>query len=1027
MKHKSLLSMLMALVLQFCFAATIFAQDVTVTGTVTDADYNEPLIGVSVVLQGNAKVGTVTDIDGNYSITVPAHSALQFSYIGYQPTVVNVNGQKTVNVTLSPESNTLEEVVAIGYGTQKKADLTGAVAVVDMKEVKKSASTNIYEMLQGQVAGVSVSTTSQPGAMSTVQIRGTGSFNSVGPLYVLDGLVVNDVNHLNPNEIESMQVLKDASAAAIYGARGANGVILINTKKGKKGQPTLDISATWSIADMPKTIEMKSGEEFMHYNEQAYLNAGVTWPAHNFAIENIGKYIPNTDWQKAVLQKGFTQDYNVMYSQGSDNVNMAIGAGYMDQEGVFEGPNYQRFTARMNTDATYNISDNVVLKIGENATFQHTVNHVTNGGSFANALSMPPVIPVYDPDEPAQHKGDPGFGYGSATFPTYSTNPVANILSDEGLSVNNRVIANAFVELTFFKKLTYKFNGGIDAWFGRNKWKNHCYTMRMGSGEQRYDDVLTDNRDQRITTVIDNTLTYNDNFNGHGVSVMVGHSAEDVNWHWLEAQGYDQKIEGIWQIGQVGTMNRMSGSNQSRRTLSYFGRLDYNYNDRYLFQMNIRSDGSSKFGPNKRRGTFPSFSAGWRVSEEKFWEPLKDVVDNLKLRASWGKVGDMQSLGNYGWIPTIDHTGPYEGLYFITGPAGNETIHYGATQATRVNTNLGWETKTTTNVGVDFNMFQSRLFGSFEWFYSKSTDLLVNLPIAWGTGILSGVEMTNYGEMRNSGIEASLGWRDKKGDFEYSVSANIATIRNKVLRMGDSYNQQAYTRSEVGRSISDFYLLQAAGIFQSMDEVYEYTHTADDGTVTVIQPNAQPGDVKYLDVNNDGKIDDNDKDWSGSPLPKFELGLNASVSWKGFDFNMLWAGKFGHKIYNEVRANTLAFNVDNIPADVNPWTWDNPSNTYPRMYASSTDNNKASSRHLENGTYFRLKNVQLGYTLPQTLTRKIYLQKVRAYVSGTNLLTLTGYKGYDPDIISSGVYTQGIDTGQYPSTRQVNFGLQVTF
>ncbi len=1027
MKMKSLLRMSAILLLQTVFASAVCAQTVTVSGTVTDAEYDEPLIGVAVVVQGNPSAGTVTDIDGKYSIAVPSNSVLQFSYVGYVTTTIDVKGQTTINVQLSTEYNTLDEVVAIGYGTQKKADLTGAVGVVDMNEAKKTSATNIYEMLQGQVPGVSVSTTSEPGSMSTVQIRGIGSFNTVGPLYVLDGMIVNDVNHLNPNEIESMQVIKDASAAAIYGARGANGVILINTKKGKKGKPTLDITGTWSVADMPKKISMMNATDFMYYNEQAYINAGTTWPAAGYSEENTGKYIPDTDWQKAVYKQGFTQDYNLMYTQGSDNVNMALGAGYMDQTGVLEGPSYQRFTARMNADATYNIGSHVKLNIGENATFQHTINHNTNSGSFAGALSMPSVIPVYDPDEPAQHKDDPGFGYGSADFPTYSTNPVANQMSVESLTVNNRVIANAFVELKFFDKVTYRFNGGVDAWFGRYKTINHCYTMRMASGEQRYDDVLTDSRDQRATTVIDNTITYNDSFGQHNITAMIGHSAEDVNWHWLLAQGYNQQVEGIWQINQVGTQNNMEGSDNERRTLSYFGRLDYNYAEKYLFQMNIRSDGSSKFGPNKRRGTFPSFSAGWRISEEKFWEPIRDVVDNLKLRVSWGKVGDMQTLGNYDWIPTIDHTGPYEGLYFMTGPSGNENIHYGATQATRVNTNLGWETKTTTNVGVDFNLFTSRLFGSFEWYYAKSTDLLVNLPISWATGILSGVEMTNYGSMRNTGIEASIGWRDKKGDFEYSVSANVSTLRNKVLALGDAYNEQAYTRSEVGRSISDFYLLKPAGIFQSMDEVYEYTHVADDGTVTVIQPSAEPGDVKYVDVNGDGVIDDTDKDWCGSPIPKVEVGLNVSLSYKGFDFNMFWAGKFGHKIYDEARANTLNFSVDNIPTDAVPWTWDNPSDTYPRMYSSSTDNNKASDRFLENGNYFRLKNVQLGYTVPEKLTRKIFLQKVRAYVSGTNLITITKYKGYDPDIISSSVYTQGIDTGQYPSTRQVNFGLQVTF
>lgn len=994
----------------------LFSMGQNVKGNVRDASTGEPLIGVTI-RSLNENATAVTDIEGNYSIKASSKANLKFSYVGYDEQTVAVKNQKVLNVNMKPNQNNLNEIVVIGYGTQKKADLTGAVGVVDISEAKKTAATNIYEMLQGQVPGVSVSTTSQPGAMSNVMIRGIGSFNTVGPLYVLDGMIVNDVNHINPTEIESMQILKDASAAAIYGARGANGVILITTKKGKNGKPSLDISATLSVADMPKKINMMNTSDFMYYNEQAYINANTNWPGATYAANNIGKYIPNTDWQKAVFKTGFTQDYNMMYTQGSDKVNLAIGAGYMDQTGVMEGPEYQRFTTRLNADASYGI-----LKIGINSTFQNAVNHGTNSGSFANALSMPTVIPVYDPDEPS---GKGGYGYGSADFPTYSSNPVAIQNSYKSRSVDNRAIANAYLELKPFKFLTYKLNVGVDAWFGRHKYINNCYTMRMASGETRYNDVLTEDRDQRITTIVENTLTYQNTFGKHHVTAIIGQTAEDVNWHWLMNQGYNQQVNGLWEIDLVGTQNNMEGSEQERRQISYIGRIDYSYADRYLFQFNFRSDGSSKFGENNRRGYFPSFSAGWRISEEKFWEGYKDVVDNLKLRASWGKVGDMQSLGNYSYIPSIDHSGPYEGLYAVFGPSGNENIHYGATQTSKVNVDLGWETKTTTNIGLDFSLFHNRLFGTFEWFNSKSTDLLLNVPQSWATGIST--LWTNYGSMRNRGVEITLGWRDNIGDLNYSISANISTLRNKVLKMGDAYVQEGYTRTEVGRSISDFYLLKMNGIFQSMDEVYNYTTTLKDGTVKVIQPNAQPGDIRYVDVNNDGKIDDTDKDWCGSPLPKFELGFNFSLAYKDFDFNMFWAGKFGNKIYNQVRANTLNFNVDNIPADATPWTWDNPSNEYPRMYANSTDNNKASDRFLEDGTYFRLKNIQLGYNVPSSILKKLYIQKLRAYISGTNLITFTKYKGYDPDIICTDVYAQGIDSGQYPSARQLNFGLQITF
>lgn len=1001
------------------FVSAGFAQDrIEVSGVVTDAATNEPLIGVTVAEKGKKGNGTATDLNGHFALKVPSNGTLTFSYVGYASQEVPVEGQTMLSVALSENQQMLDEIVVIGYGVQKKADLTGAVAVVDMDEAKKTQATNIAEMLQGQAAGVSVQTTGNPGEMSNVRIRGIGSFSSVGPLYVIDGLIVNDVNHLNPQEIETMQVLKDASAAAIYGARGANGVIVITTKKGKKGKPTLDISANFSVADMPKTIKMKSTPEFMYYNEQSYINSNTAWPAAGIAA---GTMLPNTDWQKAVFQVGTTQDYNLMYTQGTDHVNMAVGAGYLNQTGILEGPEYERVTARINTDATYGI-----FKIGENLTFQHTDNMTTNSGSFANALSTPPVIPVYDPNEPS---GRGGFGYGSATFPTYTTNPVANQESIRNQQVNDRVIGNLFVELDIWKYFKYKFNFGVDAWFGRTKTINHCYTMRMASGEQRYNDILDDIRDQRFTLLMEHTLNYNQKIGKHTIGTLVGYTTEDVNWNYLRNQGYNQKVDGLWQIDLVGEQNNMWGSQQERRMISYLARVDYNYDDRYLLQVNFRSDGCSKFGPEKRRGNFPSASLGWRISNEKFFEPLLKYVNNLKLRGSWGMIGDMQALGNYDYIPGIDHTGPYEGFWAIFGPSGNETLYQGATQSAAVNTKLGWETKTTTNIGLDFDLLNSRLYGSVEWFSSKSTDLLLNLKTAWVTGVST--KWTNYGEMRNSGFEFMVGWRDKVNDFSYSVSANLSTVRNEVLRLGDSYYESGVNninRSEPGRSIGDFYLIQFDGIFQNMDEVFNHTTTLPDGTVKVIQPNAQPGDVRYVDANGDGMIDTNDRVWCGSPLPKLEGGLTFSCEWKGIDFNMFWAGRYGNKIFNDVRYATLAFTVDNLPADVNPWTWDNPSNEYPRMYSGSTDNNLYYvDRFLEDGSYLRLKNIQIGYTFPEKWLKKLSISRLRAYVGGSNLLTITKYKGYDPDIICTDVFGQGNDTGQYPSTRQLNVGLQVSF
>ncbi len=933
--------------------------------------------------------------------------------MGYDNAEKAVAGQTVIDVVLHENVQQLEQVVVIGYGTQKKADLTGSVAVVDMDQARKQPATDIASMLQGQVTGVSVATSSQPGAMASIRVRGVGSFSSVGPLYVLDGMIVNDVNNLNPNEIENMQVLKDASAAAIYGARGANGVILITTKKGKSGKPSLDVAVNISVAQMPKKIKMMGGREFMYYNEQAYLNSGSPWPAAGI---EAGTVMHDTDWQDATYQNGLTQDYNLMYTQGSENVHMALGVGYMNQDGMVKGPEYERYTVRFNNDATYR-----ALTVGENFTYQHTSSQNYIASPFWDALTTPAVIPVYDPDEPS---GKGGFGYGNANFPTYISNPVGLQERYDNRSVNDRIIGNIFAELNLFKYFRYRFNVGLDSWWGRTKEFDKGYTLRMASGEQRYDNKLVDIRDSRSSLIIENPLTYSQSIGKNNITALVGYTMEDVNWHYLSAEGYNQQVDGLTAIDLVGTQNNMHGSRQERRMTSYLGRVDYNFDSRYYAQFNFRSDGCSKFGKNKRRGFFPSMSLGWRLSEEAFMADTRSWLNHLKIRGSWGKIGDMQALGNYSYLSSINHSGPYEGFNAIFGPNGNETLHQGATQTTRVNPDLGWETKTTTNVGFDFEMLNSRLYGSFDWYNAVSSDLLYNIKTSWATGTAN--LWTNYGKMQNRGIEIMVGWRDKVGEFSYSVSANLSTVRNKVIRLGESFYEDGISRTEEGRSIADFYMRRADGIFQSMDEVYAHTTTLEDGTVKIIQPNAEPGDVRYVDLNGDGTIDDNDRDWVGSPLPKFEAGLNFTAEWRGIDFNMFWTSRYGNKIYNNVYKSTLNFTVDNIPADVHPWTWDNPSDEYPRMYANSTSNNLASDRILEDGSFLRLKNLQLGYSLPHHISRKFFVERLRVYVSAQNLWTITKYKGYDPDIVG-GVFSQGIDGGHFPNARQYSAGLQVTF
>ncbi|MBL7112289.1 MAG: TonB-dependent receptor [Bacteroidales bacterium] len=1002
-----------------------------VTGAVTDAFTMEPLIGANVIIEGTT-FGVVTDVSGNFSIALSEdNQVLVISYVGYLAQRIGVSDIQALEVSLVPDVQKLEEVVVIGYGTQKKRDLSGAVSVVDIDEMQKVKVAGIGEALQGQAAGISVHTSGSPGGMAQVRIRGIGSFSNVGPLYVIDGLILNDPNNLNTSDIESIQILKDASAAALYGARGANGVIIITTKRGKEGPAKVEFSASIGLDELAKKIDMMNSIDYLYYNQLSYINGGSQW----FGAPAIGDTIADTDWQNAIFETGRVHNYNLSISGGEQNSSYMLGAGYFSQDGVLQGPWYNRYSFRVNSEGRRGR-----FSVGENISFLHTDRKSENGGSFSNALSMPPVIPVYDPDEIS---GRGGYGYGSVKYPTYSTNPVAAQESIEDIQAGNRLIGNLYAELEIIKGLKLKTNLGADYWNGRRKRTDEAATMRYLSVETRWFDRLYFESQERLSLIMEHTLTYQLELGKHSVNALAGYTAQKTDFLHLANEGYNQLVEGLWQIDLVSEMYNMWGNEQHNSMISYLGRVDYNYDNKYLFQFNIRRDGSSKFGPSKRWGTFPSSSLAWRISNEGFFEPLKNIVSDLKFRISYGKLGDMQALGNYDYQATINHSGPYEGFYAVLGE--DQTVREGALQSNRVNPNLGWETKTTLNVGSDFGILNNKLYGTIEWFDSKSTDLLVTLPLAMATGV--GVdqylgdanEWTNYGEMENIGIEFSLGWKDQVGKLNYNVFANITSINNKVLKLGESegYREGSYNqvnRTEEGRSIADFYLIETNGIFQSMDEVFEHTAIVlnnENGRyeTRLIQPNAKPGDIRFVDFNEDGQIDLLDRQWLGSPFPDFEFGLNISADYQGFDLTMFWFGVYGNEIFNGLRLGIESMDSpNNIPGYFDPWTWDNPSGTNPRPYFGTTDNARAQSdRWLEDGSFLRLKNLQLGYSLPEkVLTKLLFIDRMRIYLSGQNLLTFTKYKGYDPEF-TSGVFVQGVDTGDYPPVRSYLMGIQLSF
>lgn len=998
----------------------------TVSGKVTDEETGERLPGVNIRIEGR-NVGTVTDLDGNYSLQIRDGEAvtLVFSYVGYHAYSAEVEGETTLDVALVSDIQSLDEVVVIGYGVQKKKDLTGAVGVVDVDEMKKVQTTGVGEALQGQVAGVSVRSSGAPGSWADVRIRGVGSFSDVGPLYVIDGLILNDANHINTADIESIQILKDASATAIYGSRGANGVVIITTKKGKKGPANIDFKASYGWQELSRKIDMMETTEYLYYNQLGYINGGEEW----LGRPGPGDTIPNTDWQDAIFEVGSVEEYNLSVSGGSENTRYLIGAGYFSEDGVLEGPWYNRLTFRVNSETTKGW-----LTVGENFSFIRSDQKYTNTNqsSFANALSMPPVIPVYNPDEVS---GRGGYGYGNVMYPTYASNPVALQQSIDNTETHNRFIGNVFAEIEIFEGLTFKSILGIDHWNGRHKITDKAVTLRYLSVETRRDDLLWEERVERTNLSFDNTLTYTLNAGKHNFEFLLGSTVEDSKMYFLGNEGYNQSVEGKWQINLAQVQNNMWGWETKVYIISYLGRLNYNYDEKYLFQTNLRRDGSSKFGTNKKWGFFPSASFGWRISNESFFEPVKNILSDLKFRVSYGSNGDQQALGAYDWIPSINRSGPYEGLYYVFGGE----VHEGAIQTERANPDVHWESKTTFNVGLDYGFLRNKLYGSVEWYHSLSSGLLVRLPLSYATGV--GVsfygddayEWTNYGEMINRGFEFTAGWKDRTGDLTYNVSANFNTIRNEVLQLGESYREGGFSnvnRTEKGRSVADFYLIKTDGIFQSMDEVFDYTVTLEDGTVKLIQPNARPGDIRYVDANEDGQIDLDDRQWCGSPLPKFETGLNINASYRGFDFTMFWTGVYGNRIFNVMRTSIEGMGgPDNMPAYLDPWTWDDPSETDPRPVKGTSDNAKAQTdRWLEDGSYIRLRNLQLGYEIPESVLRRTgVIQSCRFYVSGQNLLTFTGYLGYDPEISGNDVFGQGNDWGGYPPVRTYSVGLQLSF
>lgn len=1011
------------LFLFLCMASIpLAAQDIEVKGVVTEATTNEPLPGVTVRVK-DKDTGTITDADGKYSIKAGKGNTLVFSTIGMKQIERAVTSGAPINVTMEEDNIALEQVVVIGYGTVKKSHLSGAVGSVSAKELNGQVASNAATALQGKIPGVSVASSSgAPNGSMTINVRGISSLSNNDPLYVIDGSF-GDISMVDPNDITSIEVLKDAASAAIYGSRAAGGVILITTKSGRKDTPTkLDINLFTGISHNPKKLNVFNGEEYSRF-ARYYKLAGDGFGAETGAVPFVGE---GTDWQDVMLNTAMTYKANATISGGSKTGAYSASISYLNKEGILRNTDHESYNIRLKSDYSFlnnrlTIGQSMIVRLAQG---KGNIDQDTMFG----ILQFPSVVPVYDPTNAT--------GWGTSANINLP-NPLGYSNVIDNTNESTRIFLNAYLQAEIIKDLKYKFNVGIR----KDHTKSRTYTGIYDLGTFGKNDApdLKEGSSTYDSWVIENTLNYDKVFGKHNISLLAGYSAQKDKHYGLNGSNSDipQFIETM-----TGNTTTMSASSNLKELalVSLFGRVMYSYDDRYLFSASIRRDGSSRFGKGHQYGSFPSVSVGWNINREKFFKPLENVFDQLKIRASYGKLGNQEIGDNY--YPTISVVG--SGMNYLQG----NNIWFG--QMPYVNavspTNLTWENTETYNIGLDLSLLNGRLTMTADAYVKNTNDVLLPIPYAGSAGI-SGFSIQNAGKIRNKGFEFAVNYRGSiKDKFNYYVGANISTDKNEVIKIstgGDNMTISGYSAHgqggrginmfQEGHAMSYFNLIETDGIFRSAEEIENY-RTADG---KLIQPGAQVGDVRYKDWNGDGSITTDDQHDVGSPFPDMTFGLRLGGDWNNFDFNLFFDGTVGNKIYNypRYRLESGNFNGNYSTTLANSWRPDNQNTDMPRFSVTDGADNKwaYTDRWLEDGSYIRLKTLDIGYTLPKQLLKKIKLENVRIYTSIENLFTLTKYSGYTPDLGESGVdlgttynvFTRGIDQGRYPLPRTFSFGIQV--
>lgn len=1011
-----------------CSTTAAFAQQRVVQGVVTDSN-GEPLPGTTILVKGTT-TGTTTGTDGSFQLGIPSNAnTLVISSIGSKTQEVSIGTQTTFRITLSADTQTLSDVVVVGYGTARKSDLTGSVASVTGAQLTQVATADPVQALQGRVAGVDITSNSgQPGSGTRIRVRGVGTINNSDPLYVVDGVQIGDISFLLPSDIESTEILKDASATAIYGSRGANGVVLITTKHGKAGKTQFNVFGYTGFQQIRRTLPLTNAQQYATLVTEAYTNENAVVPADYTALLNsaLQGQASGFDYQNLVLQKGLVTNYSLSASGGTEQNRYLISGNYFQQDGIVKQSGLKKYVVRLNDDATLT----KFLKAGVSATFTNSNQTGAGDGTgnptystvLQNAIQANPISSPYN--------ADGSYSYNNIT--SFTPN-LARYLTEQkyNKTTNTTLFTSAYLDVTLLKNLTFRSTFGIN--YNNVHPKVYLPQYYLGPNDQRSQSALIESRIENVSWVWSNYFNYNKSFaDNSSLSFTLGQEAQRGYGSGISVTGYDVPADATLQyISAARAANSSVRSSQyDGSLLSYFGRANYNFRDRYLVTGTLRFDQTSRFLGSNRTGVFPSVGAAWNVFNESF---LKDAtaVSQLKLRASFGSVGNQNAAPNYGYASTAINNQNYVfGIDQARAP--------GLAIATLNNPALKWETAVTTDFGIDAAFLDNKLTFTGDIFERRTKDMIALLPVPNYLG--QAPASANVGTLRNRGLELALNYRNELGKLQYNAGVNFTKINNVITDLGGANpiasgnTQVGYTtRTSVGREIAYFYGLQALGIFRSQDEASGYVNAAG----TPIQPEAKAGDVKYQDVNGDGKIDATDNTYLGSATPNFTYGASLNLAYTNFDFKILLYGVQGAEALNAAAINldkssAIANIWTNFYADrLDRWTPSNPNSNQPRLTSNATTNDNLSSRHVEDASFLRARNMELGYTLPRTVLDKFRINGFRVFASVDNVFTITKYRGLDPEISASGYYNNplayGVDYGNYPQPRTYRLGFNVQF